>query len=243
MLDAARGRRRFRQIQQGAIAAAGFVEALADRYGQFAFVHSWALADLRPFLWVNAGSPPDARVDVRLRYTGILETGDFAGFDDYLSTVAKSRRQQLSRARRRFTAVETGDVDLFLDIHDRAYARHGLTLSDESRALRRRIVDGALGGGFGRLTAALDEHDAVAAVYFWLYDRQTAHHFFAANEPTQRTAHGSTFLLLHLIADAFARRLARIDFCGVDAPGHGDYKLSFNCLPTPFFETRLAPPA
>lgn len=243
LLDKARGRRRFRQNQQDFIVETEFLAALAERYSRFCLSNSWTLKDLRPFQWHNFDKPENGHIEVELKYTGLLDLGEFDGFEDYLPTIAKTRRQQLKRAKCVFEAIETDDIDLFLDIHDSAFAGHGIELPPETREYRRRIISDGLNGGYGRLVAARHESGTIAAIYFWVYDWACAYHLFAANEPAFRPTHGSTFLLLEMIREAFDRKFKRVDFCGLNAPGHGDYKISFNCEPKPFFVTTFCHPA
>jgi hypothetical protein len=43
--------------------------------------------------------------------------------------------------------------------------------------------------------------------------------------------------MLNLIRDAMEKGLKYVDFCGVNSPNRGDYKISFNAELKPYFVT------
>jgi hypothetical protein len=227
--------RRFRIVE-------AFLRLLAERHGRLEFHQHWSFEDLRPFQWLNYHEPGRGQFEIRLMYTGVLDLGAARDFDSYLRDVRTLRRREFRRAEATCRYEATADIEGLIDLHDRTYARQGITLAPDLRDLRRRIVAAGLRAGFGRLTQAVTP-DGVASMIYFLYLGGTAYYLFGANDPDRRDSGASTGLMLHLIQDAFARGLERVDFCGINSPTRGDYKVSFGGLPRPYFMTRFERPA
>lgn len=239
LVDASRGRKRHTRLVQDYTVAAEFLSALADRFSGFSLSNSCWLEDLRPFLWHNHDDPDDTRFHLQLKYTGLIDLQEVPGFPAFLETINRRRRNEWKGKNKAFDIRETDDVGRFLDLHDRTLQFHGVAPPPADIDPRGAVIRAGLEQGFGRLVTASDSEGHPASMVFWAYDEQSAYHLFAANERPVISAGASTVLLLHLIRDAFDRGLERVDLCGVNAPGFGEYKISFNCNLVPYFVTTL----
>lgn len=226
--------RRFRVVE-------AFLRLLAERHDRLEFHQHWSFEDLRPFQWLNYNDPDRGRFDIKLMYTGVLELGAAGDFAAYLRDVRTLRRREFKRAEAACRYEATDDIEGLIDLHDRTYARQGVALAPELRDRRRRIVAAGLQAGFGRLMRAVTP-DGVASMIYFLYLGETAYYLFGANDPGQRDSGASSGLMLHLIQDAFARGLERVDFCGINSPTRGDYKISLGGQPRPYFMARFERP-
>jgi hypothetical protein len=193
---------------------------------------SWNFNDIRPFLWHNWGSSSGVFV-ARPRYTAVLDlTAIDAG--TYPSQVRACRRQELKKSSD-YAVSDEHEVEEFLEIYPRTFARQGIELGPERLSLVRRIAAAALAGGYGRLSGCRGPA-GLAGMCLFLYDSKRAYYLFAANDPELRHTGASTRLLFDNILEASRRGLAELDFVGVNSPDRGDFKLSFNPQLKLYFE-------
>ena len=214
-----------------------FLEKLTSRYDQLSFCNSWRLSDIRPFQWHNYHTPENGQFEIKLRYTGIIDLEKYTDFKEYLSKIRILRRREWKKASVEFVIEETNDVDLLLDIQDVTYKRQEIELPKQLRKYRHSIVDNALRSGYGKMMKATGSDGTVDSVKFFLYDDVCAYYLFGGNNPNGRGSGASTFLMLNFIKDAMEKRLKYVDFCGVNSPNRGDYKISFNAELKPYFVT------
>ena len=214
-----------------------FLEKLTERYDRLSFCNSWKLSDIRPFQWYNYNTPENGQFETKLRYTGIIDLEKYSDFDEYLSKIRILRRREWKKASRNFVVEVTDDIDLLLDIHDKTYKRQDIELPEQLRKYRYSIVDNALRSGIGMMMKATGPDGVVESVKFFLYDYTCAYYLFGGNNPDGRGSGASTFLMLNLIRDAMEKGLKYVDFCGVNSPNRGDYKISFNAELKPYFVT------
>jgi hypothetical protein len=211
-----------------------FLNALSTRFSGLEFHQHWAFEDLRPFQWMNYHEPRKGQFGIRLLYTGIANLGAWGDFESYLACIRTLRRREYKRALPITAYEEPSDIEGLLDLHDKTYQRQGIVLADGLREHRRRIVTAGLEGGFGKLACARTESGVASMIYF-LYHGDTAYYLFGANDPEQRDSGASTGLMLHMIKDAFGQGIARVDFCGINSPTRGDFKISLCGEPVPYF--------
>ncbi|MBF0323927.1 MAG: GNAT family N-acetyltransferase [Alphaproteobacteria bacterium] len=212
-----------------------FLAAMTERFDRLDWHQHWAFEDLRPFQWLNYHSPQAGQFSLRLLYTGIADLGEAEDFDHYLGSIRTLRRREWNKAAKTVTAIEPcHDIDALIDLHDRTYGRQGLTLGDGLTEHRHRIVQAGLDHGFGRLGRASTASGLASMIYF-LFLGDTAYYLFGASDPDQRASGASTVLMLSMIKDAAAAGIRRIDFCGLNSPTRGDYKISLGGEPKPYF--------
>lgn len=219
-----------------------FLTQLTARYSRLCFCHSWRLGDLRPFQWHNYHEPHKGQFKIDLGYTGILDLHKYENFEDYLSSVRSVRRQEFKKSSQVLKLQYSDDVLLLDALHAKTFERQSLGRNDQESMLIRSICNHAIANGYGKLSIAFLDDVAVSAVFF-LYDDRTAYYMFGANDPAYRNTGAGTFLLMHMIKNAFERGVNEVDFVGVNSPNRGDFKVSFNADVTPYFVTCLMRPA
>ena len=74
-----------------------------------------------------------------------------------------------------------------------------------------------------------------ASAFFILEGPKTAYYLFGANKPCSRRSGASSYLMLRIIEEYFTRGFKYFDFCGVNSPQRGDFKLSFNAALRPYY--------
>lgn len=213
-----------------------FIRQLTDHFKKCCFCHSWRFRDLRPFQWHNYHEPEKGQFNTDLRYTGILDLQKYKNFEDYLPSVRTVRRQEFKRSSQALKFQYSEDVFLLDELHAKTFERQNLERDDQESMLIRSICSHAITNGYGKLSIALLDDLPVSAVLF-LYDDRTGYYMFGANDPLYRNISAGTFLLMHMIKDAFNRGLREVDFVGINSPNRGDYKVSFNADVTPYFVT------
>ncbi len=211
-----------------------FVGELLSHYGKACFCQSWRFRDMRPFQWHNYHEPSRGRFRIDVRYTGILDTTRYAGFDDYLASVRAVRRQEFRKSSRSLVLTTTDDEGILDALHAKTFGRQDMERPAREAALVRSISAHALAGNYGKLCCAMVGDIPASAVLF-LYDDRTAYYMFGANDPAYRNTSAGTLALMNMIKEAFEAGLTEIDFVGVNSPNRGDYKISFNADIKPHF--------
>lgn len=211
--------------------AACFAE-LAAHYTELRFATAPALADLRPVLWHNFGTDgPKPALD--LRYTSYLPlVRDPAGTTMENSTLYlgcnKSRRQALRYARDSGITVQAdANIDVFLDLYARTFARQGLDMATgEAEFLRRFCTRLAAEGRLRTFSALTPEGDLGSMVVFGL-DAKRAYYLYGANAPELRSDHCGSMALFHALQALAQDGVTEADLEGVNSPKRGYFKLSF----------------
>lgn len=216
-----------------------FIARLTEHYKQYCFCQSWRYRDLRPFQWYNYHEPHKGSFEIDLRYTGVLEIHKYRNFDDYVSSVRTVRRQEFKKSSQLLKLEIGHDAEILDDLHAMTFERQNLERTNQESALVTSIVKHAIAGNYGKMCIAMLEDVPVSAVLF-LYDDRTAYYLFGANDPSHRKVFGGTFLLMHMIEDAFEKGVQEIDFVGVNSPNRGDFKISLNAELRPYFLTSIA---
>lgn len=214
------------------------ITQLTEHYKKYCLCQSWRLRDLRPFQWYNYHEPQNGQFKIDLRYTGILEINRFKGFDDYVSSVRTLRRRELKKASPLLTVRNSDDGMVLDELHARTFARQNIYRTEQESVLVKSILKHAIAGNYGKMSCAMLGDVAISASLF-LYDDRTAYYSFGANDPGYRDTGSGTFLMMHMIKDAFEKGLREVDFVGVNSPNRGDFKISLNAELRPYFITSI----
>lgn len=189
-------------------------------------MQSWRHRDMRPFLWHNYHAPEKGMFVVKPKYTAVIDLTEYASFGDYVASTRSIRQRELKKARA-IRIKNSADVQALVTLHDLTYGRQGKDVADPLD-FRRAVVTDALEKGYGALWEANTEAGERVSMIFTLADEQSAYYLFGANHPDYRSTGGSTKLMFACIEQAMEQGLAAFDFCGVNSPNRGDYKISFN---------------
>ncbi|MBT8621883.1 GNAT family N-acetyltransferase [Polynucleobacter paneuropaeus] len=200
---------------------------LESRYDEFLLVNSWKLEDMRPFLWHNYGELGKKKIDLDLRYTGIINLNPYSCMDDYIASVRPCRRQEYKKLQKLITIESSDEIDILEALHEKTFDRQGLKRNSKDVEIMHEICKNALQKGFGRLKVARLEGVPIAASFF-VNDVSTAYYLIGASDPEYRKLSAGTGLIFSVIEEFFGENIKTIDMVGVNSPNRGDYKISFN---------------
>ncbi len=215
-----------------------FIAQLTAHLKKYCLCQSWRLSDLRPFQWHNYHEPGKGMFNLALRYTGILDVNKYHDFDSYVSSVRTVRRQEFKKSSQLLQLKMSDDEEILDALHAKTFERQNIARTHQESALVKSIFRHAIAGGYGNMSVAMLDDVPVSAVLF-LYDDRTAYYLFGANDPSHRKTFAGTFLLMHMIKDAFENGIREIDFVGVNSPNRGDFKIGLNAELRPYFITSI----
>jgi len=204
-----------------------FINQLAKYFKKYCLCHSWRLRDLRPFQWLNFNEPSKGQFRINLYYTAVLDLQKFENFGVYLSSVRTVRRQEFKKSSQILKFQFSDDESLLDALHAKTFERQNLERDISDSLLLRSISKQAVAGEYGKMSIALLDDVPISSVLF-IYDDRASYYLFGANDPAYRNTGSGTFLIMHMIKDAFDHGLKEIDFVGANSPNRGDFKISLN---------------
>jgi len=201
----------------------------------FSLFHTFE--DIRPFQWYHYHEPELGTFTVVPRYTGMLDLMGINDFESYLTQVRTVRRQEYRKALKEGFIVESSDdIDLLNKLHGMTFERQGIIRKTEEEDLVLSISRAALANSFGELLVCRDHKGNAASATLFLYDGRYGYYHFGANNPEYRKSGAGTVLLMENIRRCIEKKLAGVDFVGINSPNRGDFKTSFNAKPTVYFD-------
>jgi hypothetical protein len=217
---------------------------LGDIYSSLSFCLHPAMGDLRAVQWFNYHAPDQGRYAIHLHYTGIIDLEAAASFSDYLAGIRKVRIQECNKANRNgFRVRLSGDLDVFRDLYIKTFDRQGIVLEETKVERAVSIAKAAIENDFGRLFLCSDPDGKPASATVFLFDKASAYYLFGASDPSCRNTGASTFLLIESVRHFYDLGRRKIDMVGINSPNRGDFKTSFNAVPTPYFHITWRRPA
>jgi len=214
------------------------LSVMEKHYDRISFCLHYTVEDLRSIQWFHYHESQKGLFNVELRYTGILDLQTINNFDEYLLAIRKVRRYEYRQALSDGLTIEVSDdITILNQLHKRTFERQGITRSPEEERLLLSISQAAISHGFGQLLVCRNKSGIIIAATLFLYDNKCGYYLFGANNPEFRNNFGGTYLLLENIRQCKERGLSKVDFAGINSPNRGDFKISFNAKPVPYFVT------
>jgi lipid II:glycine glycyltransferase (peptidoglycan interpeptide bridge formation enzyme) len=218
-----------------------FIQALHEQHEHFFLCQSWQMKDLRAFQWHNYHSPEKGTFKIDLRYTGILDLDIIKDKDFYISKeIRDSNKQDYQKAIKNHISIEDSkDIELLLEIYKQTFERQGIVVQEKDIQIVRNITEASLKNNFGKLFFAKTKDGEVSNATLFLYDNFCAYYLIGANSPLYRKSGASAMLMIHNIF--YAKELGKkyVDFVGINSPQRGEFKLSFNAEPKPYFHLTI----
>jgi hypothetical protein len=209
---------------------------LNEYYDRISFCLHYDVEDLRSFQWFNYHTPEKGQFSISLRYSATLELSNLTSFDNYLLDIRKVRRQEYNKAKASSLILEdSNDIEALDQLHYKTYKRQGIERAANEVRLLRAITQSALAKKYGQLMLCKNAEGCPIAAMVFLYDNRCAYYLFGANDPEYRKTSGGTYLMLENIRQCRERGLLKVDMVGINSPGRGDFKTSFNAVPVPYF--------
>lgn len=217
---------------------------LEKRFERLCLCLHYRFDDLRGFSWFHYHEPHRGQFRLDLQYSGVLDLQQAADFDHYLHAIRNLRLREYRRAQaRRLTVTPSDDVETLDRLHALTFARQGIARPHHEVRLLRSIAGAALRSGFGELLFCRDERGAVLSATLFLYDKRCGYYLVGANDPESRSSGSGSYLMLENIRRCQQNGLEALDFVGINSPNRGDFKISFNAIPMPYFVATWSAPA
>lgn len=213
-----------------------FISLLAEQYSTLSFCLHHSFKDLRPIQWFHYHNPELGLFNIDLRYTGILDLKDIQHFENYLSKIRNNRRRDYKKAKKRGLFIkESKDIEILSNLHKLTFKRQNIATTAKEKKLIKDISQAALTHNFGKLfICQMPDKTPVSATLF-LFDKNCVYYLIGANHPDFRNTGSSSFLMLENIRYFITKKFKSLDFIGINSPTRGDFKISFNAIPIPYF--------
>ena len=196
------------------------------------------MQDLRPFQWHKYNLKNKKKFEMILQYTGIINLDDYVSFDEFLGTIRSVRRQEYKKAlNAKLSITISKNINKFLSLYEKTFARQNLKIYDEK--LVRSILEQLNISDSGEIVFCSDQNDNLISTIVIAHDKSCSYYLFGASDPKYRNINGNTYLLLNTIQKLFTEGKKKFDFCGVNSPNRGDFKLSFNAEVIPYFNAKF----
>ena len=138
----------------------------------------------------------------------------------------KETRAEIRKAQKLVEVVVSNDVDRLCDLHELTFVQQGLSPPRE-RAFLRRVVEGALCKGHGRIVFAVDAKGNTHAVNLIVFDDRSAHYLIGGSDTRYRTSGAASLLVWDAIQ--FAASVSKLfDFEGSMVEGISRFFRGFN---------------
>lgn len=238
------GQNRSQQLSERFELASFIAEWMATAYSTIEFALPPSVIDIRPFTWFNYGQDTN-RYGADVRYTSILEIGDFATAEKMEDVAAytlssSARRQQIRYARRDSVLTEEfSDAGLFADFYLQTMARQGERVPQNKMDNMVNLVQALLVNEMARMFVSKDHHGTPGSVAVYAIDRHQACYLFGANDPNLRNTPTGTAVLWDAFTQLAKDGVTMIDLEGVNSPRRGWFKLSFGGSLTPYYQIKL----
>lgn len=217
---------------------------LQKYYKRISFCLHYNVDDLRCYQWFNYHTPEKGQFLITLRYTGILDLYNWNSFDQYLLNIRTVRRQEYKKAESNNLILESSnDMDILDQLHGKTFDRQGIARNVQEVRLLRSITRSALANGYGQILICKNADGIAISATVFLYDSRCGYYMFGANDPEYRKTGCGTYLMLENIRQCKEKGLLKVDMVGINSPGRGDFKTSFNAVPVPYFIVHWESPA
>jgi hypothetical protein len=195
--------------------------------------------DLRALLWFNYHEQEKGQFALDLNYTGIVNLKEEKKFENYLTSIRNVRRQEWNKCiKNQYYITESEDIDQFMLFYKLMFDNQNMELSDKTMAIVRGITTESLRNSFGKLTFCYDSQGNLLSSMLTLIYKDTAYYQFGVTNPEHKSSGASVFLVLNSIKSVYESNINFFDMVGINSPNRGDFKLSFNAIPVPYFNVK-----
>ncbi len=199
------------------------------------------ITDIRAFQWFAFDHSSEIELDLKVRYTGILDLKSFRSFEDFLSSISASRSKDYL-AKSDIIVEDLGnfkDVEKFLELYKQTFASQGIGLKQSTIDKVQSIMESAINHDYGKLRIAKTLGNEPIAGAFFLSSGTSQYYQFGASSTLKSKYPGNSFLLLKTIEESFRDGHDYFDISGLNSPKRGFFKASFGARPKPFYEIVL----
>jgi hypothetical protein len=195
--------------------------------------------DLRPVNWLNSELPNGKKINISVKYTGLIPVGEYSSYQEYFETLPKMRRDEIIKST--LIVEESKDFEIFADLYKESFSAKGIDFAQDQWNELRTIFRFATEHPDGKLTLAIDQETSVPiSATITIQDEKTLYYWFAATKPGHRQRAGNSKLMSSIIGEAIRSGMFRFDTCGMNSKEIGFFKGSFGAKPTPVYQIRYA---
>jgi len=195
----------------------------------FACMHH-SVTNWLPFYWAGFAQTT--------RYTYVLE--DLSELDTVFTNIAPSTRNKIRKAEKGGIRVEeTDDVDAFLALNKKTFARQGKTLP-YSEDLVRRLDAACVANGARRIFLAADEAGTPHSAVYVVYDANCMYNLMQGGDPALRSSGANPLAMWRSIELAHELGV-QYDFEGSMLESVEGFFRSFGAVQKPYFEVSRFP--
>lgn len=197
------------------------------------------ISDIRPVNWLNTELSEEKKIEIQVRFTGIITLNEFSDFEEYLNTLPKMRRDEIRKNSLRIE--HCADSLLFAELYKESFSKRAIEFANDEWVELMKIFQFATNHPCGKLTLAFEESSSkpIAGI-ITLEDVDTVYYWFAATKPGFRQKAGNSKLLSSAICKAIESKKSRIDTCGMNSKEIGFFKGSFGAKPTATYQLRYS---
>ena len=197
------------------------------------------ISDIRPVNWLNTELSKEKKIEIHVRFTGIISLNEFSDFEEYLNTLPKMRRDEIRKNPLRIEHCD--DSLLFAELYKESLSKRGIEFANDEWMELMEIFQFATNHPHGKLTLAFEESiSKPIAGIITIEDVDTVYYWFAATKPGFRQKAGNSKLLSGAICKAIESKKSRIDTCGMNSKEIGFFKGSFGAKPTATYQLRYS---
>ena len=199
----------------------------------------YSINDLRSFQWYNYHEDEDKRIDLKLRYTCLLNLLEIKTLDDFLFKIRRARRREYNNALKNGLIIEeSNDISILDNLHHKMFLAQGIKRSKHEINCLKNIAENSINNNFGKLFICFTKEKIPCSTYLFLFDDKHAYSKFGATDPIYKNTGAYTFLTINCILKCIHLGLQSWDFLGANSPRRGDYKISFNGYLKPYYELK-----
>ncbi len=173
---------------------------------------------------------------VQLRYTGMVDIRPYPSCGSYLPTVRELRRREFAKSIRLECAIaESLQEDCLVSLFNETFARQGLECSSDQLDFVGKIARKAMENNAGHILHCLDRTGEVVSAVLFLHDAKTSYYLFGGNGKGAASCGAGTRVMIEAFFKGRERGSQFVDLLGINSPGRGDFKTSFNAVPMPYY--------
>lgn len=211
--------------------------ALVEHYPGFHLCFSPEIEDIRAAQWLHYHEAEKGQPQIQLRYTAYLELSKDNTVASWIAAARRDRRADYKKTEKNGLLVEDcSDVAELGVLYRKTFERQGIELKETQLGQVLTLARHAQDPVKGFILLARTDTGAPAAATVILTDRRNAYSLITANDPEFRNTGANTRLVIDALVRSQARGLEHFDFVGINSPQRGEFKMSFNAKPRPYFE-------
>ncbi len=193
--------------------------------------------DLRPVNWLNSELPHEKKIEIQLKYTGLIKLDAYLNYQDYFSRLPRMRRDEISKGSVRIEP--SSNHTLFEELHRESFMNRGIDFTSDEWEELTTIFRYATAHPAGKLILAFDEASAkpISGI-ITIEDADTVYYWFSATKPGFRNLAANSKLIAQAIRQAIESKKLKFDTCGMNSKEIGFFKGSFGAKPTPIYQLR-----